>query len=144
MRNIDTKMVQNIDEIDRSLNVHKENKKHIEDGDKSKMITQIDGKFVNFTENLDDFEEFQKQVIFFEYVASGLDEKINDIVKIIKSDPRIGKYKKEDYYINKKNHEGFTALYVACLNGHIKIVQILLEYDANHLVFCGVIINNLG
>ncbi len=71
-----------------------------------------------------------------------MDEKINDIIRIIKSDPRIGKYKKEDYYINKKNHEGFTALYIACLNGHIRIVEILLEYDANHLVYCGVLLIN--
>jgi ankyrin repeat protein len=82
-----------------------------------------------------------KQILLFEYVASGLDEKIGDIIRIIKSDPRRGKYKKEDYYINKKNHEGFTALYTACLNGHIKIVEILLEYDANHLAYSGVFKN---
>jgi hypothetical protein len=142
MRNVDAKSVRNLDEIDISLHHHKENHKKNDDitTDRIKFEMkeniQIGG---NFTDNLDNFEEFQKQLVFFEYVASGLDEKINEIIKIIESDPRIGKYKKEDYYINKKNHEGFTALYIACLNGHIKIVEVLLKYDANHLVYCGVI-----
>ncbi len=154
MRNVDAKSVRNLDEIDLSLYHHKEHhKEHNKDNHKEHHKKVEDTKIVdkikfemkdnipiggNFTDHLDDFEEFQKQVVFFEYVASGLDEKINDIVKIIKTDPRRGKYKKEDYYVNKKNHEGFTALYIACLNGHIKILEVLLEYDSNHLVYCGV------
>jgi ankyrin repeat protein len=145
IRHVDAKSVRNLDDIDLSLHHHKEILKKYEEShpDRIKQDMQenihIGG---NFTDNLDNFEEFKKQVLLFEYVSSGLDEKIIDIVKIIKSDPRIGKYKKEDLYINKKNHEGFTALYIACLNGHIKIVEVLLEYDANHLEYCGVLFFN--
>jgi ankyrin repeat protein len=120
---------------------HKEAPKKQSDSD-SQVVQPIEkeggGKLECLTENQDQFEEFTKQLYFFESIACGEDRDVEDIVKIVKNDPRRSLYDKKKYYINKKNHEGFTPLYIACLNGHAKIVDILLKYDADHLELCGV------
>jgi ankyrin repeat protein len=134
--------MKSINELDKSLNYYnRKSKKHNES---DTVIQPKDNKLNCLTENQDQFEEFTKQLYFFESIACGEDRDIEDIIKIVKNDPRRSLYDKKGYYINKKNHEGFTPLYIACLNGHAKIVDILLKYDADYLELCGVKFFNIG
>ena len=50
---------------------------------------------------------------------------------------------KNMFFVNQKNENFITALYVATINGHLKIVKFLCENGANHLIRNGVkYINN--
>jgi hypothetical protein len=87
------------------------------------------------------FEEVTKQIRLFDQIASGMEENIEDIKKVILDDPKRTEFdisKKELYYINQTNFEGLTPLFVACQNGHLNIAQLLLKYNADHLIKCGV------
>ena len=90
----------------------------------------------------DNLDQLKQQILFFECVASGKDENIDKIINFVKKDPKRNLYdesQKQNYFINQKNHEGFTALYVACRNGHTKIVNVLLKWNGDPLIKCGVI-----
>lgn len=45
------------------------------------------------------------------------------------------------YFVNQPNSEGFTFLYQACINGNLNIVKMLFDCDAEHLIKCGVSLN---
>lgn len=135
MKNVNTQNISSLSDYDRSMSCfgmgRAINKKNIIN--KNNSIEED-----AFIEN---FEEVTNQIKLFEYISSGLDENIETIIKIIKSDPKRNIYdisQKNHYFVNKKNYEGYTALYIACLNGHTKIVDILLTFHADHLIKCGV------
>ena len=61
------------------------------------------------------------------------EEKIDEIDKLNKD--------KNYVVVNLVNHmniDGFTPLYFACLNGHVKMVDLLIKNGADHLLKCGV------
>jgi ankyrin repeat protein len=135
MKNVNTQNISSLSDYDRTMSCFgngRLNKKNIVN--KNNSIEEEDAF-------IDNFEEVTNQIKLYEYISSGLDENIDTIIKIIKSDPKRNIYdisQKEHYFINKKNYEGYTALYIACLNGHTKIVDILLNFHADHLIKCGV------
>jgi len=45
---------------------------------------------------------------------------------------------KNKYFVNQKNIEFVTPLYVATINGHLKIVKFLCENGADYLMKNGV------
>ena len=135
MKNVNTQNISSLSDYDRTMSCFgngRLNKKNIVN--KNNSIEEEDSF-------IDNFEEVTNQIKLFEYISSGLDENIDTIIKIIKSDPKRNIYdisQKDHYFVNKKNYEGYTALYIACLNGHSKIVDILLNFHADHLIKCGV------
>ena len=133
MKCVNTKSVKSLSDIDRTLNVF----------EKIHRIRKQNGNYVKDTDNdfSDDFEEITKQIKLFDYVSSGCDENIEKIQEIVKDDKMRNMYdqhQKEYYFINKKNFDGLTALYMACQNGHYKVVDVLLKNHADHLIKCGV------
>lgn len=73
-------------------------------------------------------------------VSQGEEVMIDKLKKMIMNDPKrniYSKSEKEKYFVNQKTPEGLTYLYEACLNGHIKYVNLLLDCDADHLIKCG-------
>ena len=87
-----------------------------------------------------------KQSRLFSYVASGSEENLWIISELINNDPNKYMYdfsQKNMFFVNQKNENFITALYVATINGHLKIVKFLCENGANHLIRNGVkYINN--
>lgn len=73
-------------------------------------------------------------------VSQGEDGMLDKFKKMIMNDPKRNIYSKserERYFVNQKTPEGLTYIYEACLNGHIKYVELLLDCDADHLIKCG-------
>jgi len=95
-------------------------------------------KFKNF-KNDEENEELSfiyRQTKLFELIKSGKDSNLKKIGDLISKDPNKYLYdssKKELFFINKKNFEFITPLYVATLNGHLNVVKILIENGADHL-----------
>lgn len=140
MRTINTKNVRTETEIDRELSYWEKFKNKNSEIKESTTIMENN----NYKDN--EFEEIAKQVLLFEYIAIGLDQNIETIIDYIKKDPKRNAYdesEKHHYFVNKKNFKGLTPLYVACLNGHVKIVEPLITYGADHLQKCGVILYKL-
>jgi len=48
-----------------------------------------------------------------------------------------GEQKKHLFFVNKKNSDGLTPLYVVIINGHLKLVKVLIEHGADHLIKTG-------
>jgi len=89
---------------------------------------------------LEHLDQIAKQNLFFENLKSGRVENYENILNNIKNDPNkfIHADKKETYFVNKKNPEGFTPLYIVTVNGHFNLVKILVENGADHLIKNGV------
>jgi len=89
------------------------------------------------TENL---QMITNKMRFFEFVSSGKDENTEKIIHYLKHDPNRNLYDKDqrqNYFVNQKNYEGSTALYVSCLNGFITITDVLLQWDGDPFIKCG-------
>jgi hypothetical protein len=140
MKNPNCKVLKTVADLDKSIDqytkIH-ENRKKLElqeDGHKEE-------EFVEEDQMLDNVEEISKQCKLFEYISSGQEENLEEIEKIVKNDKMRFSYDKNQshhYYVNKKNWDGITPLYVACQNGHLKVIDILMRCDADHLIKCGV------
>ena len=81
-----------------------------------------------------------RQTELFEICESGLDSNLNKIIKFLKEDPKrnfFDEAQKNKFLVNQKNYDGLTPLYIACLNGHLKVAEILMKYGADHLLKCG-------
>lgn len=91
---------------------------------------------------LEHLDQIAKQTLFFENLKSGREEQYENIMNNIKNDPNrfIHAGKKETFFVNKKNAEGFTPLYIVTLNGHYNLVKTLIENGADHLIKNGVCI----
>ena len=92
-------------------------------------------------EEMTQLEYIAKQTRFFSCIASGTEEYFHIISEIVKNDPNkyIFNYsQKHKYFINQKDENFITALYVATINGHLKIVKFLCENGADHLIKNGV------
>lgn len=132
MRHISARSVKSLTEIDRTMDGWEKKQKHRGDNE----LFRVESNFN------DEFEEITKQIKLFNYLSSGLDENVEKIAELVRKDPKRNLFdenSKQHYFINQKNYEGVTPLYVACLNGHIKIVEVLMKYNADHLMKCGVI-----
>jgi hypothetical protein len=140
MKNPNCKVLKTIADLDKSIDqytkIHGNRKKlEIQEGAEKEEV------YVDEDQMLDNVEEISKQCKLFEYISSGHEENFEEIVKIVKNDKMrlsYDKNQKQHYYVNKKNWDGVTPLYVACQNGHLKIVDLLIQYDSDHLIKCGV------
>jgi len=139
MKNVNIKELNSITELENTISCAKEvyqNKK------KNYSSSTVEKHYVVEEEAFaGHLEELTKQLKLFDYVSSGLDENIDKIVNIVKNDPSRYLYEPTDkrfYMINQLNTDGFTVLYVACLNGHLNMTNILLKNHADHLQKCGV------
>jgi hypothetical protein len=84
-------------------------------------------------------DEIATQHIFFNKIAEGVD--IEGIKQMILDDPKRTLYsdtQKQKLFVNQNNFNGMSPLHIACFHGHSKIVDLLLQYGADHLKKCGV------
>jgi hypothetical protein len=86
----------------------------------------------------DALNEFREQTAFFEalQIASTLD--LTRIRATLMNDPKENFYDAESPFrlANKPNHKGYTPLYIACKNGHLELVKLLIEFKANPYQLC--------
>jgi len=77
--------------------------------------------------------EFGERSAYFQALERGSDQDYKLILEFIDKDPKRFLYDADDpeRLCNKPNTSGQIPLYVACKNGHLKIVQLLLEQKAN-------------
>ncbi len=138
MRNVNIREVNSLTELDHDFKcfepVHENRKKN--------NILAVTVKENKTSDVMDqNLIEIGNQVRLFDYVSSGLNENIEKIVNIIKKDPARYLYESCDkhyYLVNKTNSDGLTLLYIACLNGHSNMVELLIKHNADHLQTCGV------
>ena len=74
-------------------------------------------------------------------MSSGSDDNFENIVEIVNNDPNkfiFTNSQKNKYFVNQKNEENITPLYVATVNGHLKIVKFLCENGGDHQIKNGV------
>ena len=84
-----------------------------------------------------------KQSILFVYLKSGSKENFEYISNLIKKDPNrfiFNDSNKHKYFVNQRNEEFLTPLYIATINGHLNFVKLLVENGSDHLMKNGVII----
>lgn len=73
--------------------------------------------------------------------SQGDSSMISRLKNIIMNDPKRNLFsnsEKSRYFVNKPNADSQTFLYTACLNGHLKVVKLLLDCDADHLMKYGI------
>jgi hypothetical protein len=81
----------------------------------------------------DALDSFRDQHVFFEALESASKKDLPLIKKILQKDPKANLYDADSPYrlANKPNHRGYTPLYVACKNGNLDLVRLLIEHQAN-------------
>jgi len=144
LRNVNVHNVKSITDVDKA----------IDNWQKDLTCSKKDNKKIGYD---DSFNILGDQILLFDYIAHGHEENNENILKIIKKERRIKinkdlddeenmdeKDKLNDNYkvinlVNHMNIDGFTPLYFACLNGHLKMVDLLIKNGADHLLKCGVI-----
>ena len=92
------------------------------------ISSRIKEKEKNDKAQMDTISQLTKQLQLFECVSNGNEFSLKYIKKLIKENKEM---------INSKNYEGFTPLYISCMNGYIKVVELLIELGADHLIKCG-------
>lgn len=101
----------------------------------SNMILSEKHAIKNISE--EKLQELQNQVRLFNYCKRGLEDDIEKIKEILKNDPIRNIYDenyKEKYLVNKFNQEGLTVLFHSCMNGHLKITELLIKFGADYLI----------
>jgi ankyrin repeat protein len=132
--------------------------------DVDKAIDKWQNDLVATKKNINNFQQVKKinyddsfniigdQILLFEYLADGSEENNENILKLLNKEIKIkiNKDISEDdldnnnnimviKLVNHINIDGFTPLYFTCLNGHVKIVDLLIKNGGDHLIKCGVI-----
>lgn len=107
------------------------------DNDYSYSIKNLSQRESNIDQIMNNFA---KQAELFKLASQGDESLINKFKSMIMDDAKrniFSKSEKHYYFVNQPNTEGFTLLYEACFNGHLKYVKVLIDCDADHLIKCG-------
>lgn len=133
---IEVKSIDKTEEIDDEINAFRK-KKEV-------SIQRNDGgaeSFFNFERKADTDEEKEQIILIrelhliFEDIREGKFANLNRVICFYMKDIKRNIFSnKDDYLINKPNSDGFTPLYVACINGHLNYVKALINADSNHLI----------
>ena len=121
MKHINTHLLLDPKDIDISIEKLKTQRKTFRSSD-------LHEKKEKDAENEKTLHQFSLQLQLFDCMLIGNEKSKKYIINISKQNPEI---------INSKNYEGFTPLYVACLNGYYVIVELLIQLGADHLIKCG-------
>jgi len=83
-------------------------------------------------------DKFRDHSAFFELLDSAGKKEIPVIKSILLSDPKENLYDPEsaDRLANKPNFRGYSPLYIACKNGNLELVKVLLDFKANPFQLC--------
>jgi hypothetical protein len=145
LKNISANLIISMTDLDRSIeerSVFQSKKKTLASiQNMSKNPNPVCRTFKIYNDGqLEHLDQIAKQNLFFENLKSGRVENYENILNSIKNDPNkfIHAGKKETYFVNKKNPEGFTPLYIVTVNGHYNLVKTLIENGADHLIKNGV------
>lgn len=147
LKNISVKNVENISAIDNAI-------------DNWQLDLNCKKEFNNLPQNQinkekkihydDSFNIVGDQILLFEYLANGSEENNENILKLLNKEIKIKTNKdipdeemNEDHImtikiVNHLNIDGFTPLYFTCLNGHTKMVDLIIKNGGDHLMKCGV------
>jgi len=81
----------------------------------------------------DALHDSREQAAFFKALERGSSDDLKYIRERLTKDPKKYYFSEEDpnTLTNKPNHLGYTPLYVACRNGNIELVKLLLDFKAN-------------
>jgi len=146
LRIVNVRNVNSITDIDKEIDKWQNDLNNVKKPENNKKIAYDDS-----------FNIIGDQILLFDYIAHGHEENNENILKIIKKERKIKLNKdlspeveneeqeliegKNYVVVNLVNHmnlDGFTPLYFACLNGHVKMVDLLIKNGADHLMKCGV------
>ena len=122
MKQINTHTLLSPDDIDISIEKIKTQR------NTPRISSRIKEKEKNDKIQMDTISQLTKLLQLFECVSNGNEFSLKYIKKLIKANKEM---------INSKNYEGFTPLYISCMNGYHKVVELLLELGADHLMRCG-------
>jgi hypothetical protein len=64
------------------------------------------------------------QIKLFQLIRFGIDKYEKDIIELLK----------KHNFVNDKNYENLTPLYIASINGNEKMVKLLIDHGANYLL----------
>jgi len=83
-------------------------------------------------------KEFRDQAHLFEALERASPEDLEFIKAVLSHDPKKNMYEGDSLQrlSNKPNPHGQTPLYIACKNGNLELVKLLLDYDANSYQPC--------
>jgi hypothetical protein len=86
----------------------------------------------------DALSEFRDQTAFFEALQIASKKDLVNIRATLMKDPKENYYDAESPHrlANKPNYKGYTPLYIACKNGHLELVRLLIEFKANPYQLC--------
>ncbi|TNV83475.1 hypothetical protein FGO68_gene7715 [Halteria grandinella] len=81
----------------------------------------------------DSFEAMRRQSKFFNALAMGGHESAQLVKHALESNPKRHMYETTNpkHMVNHENSFGLRPLYIACLHGHLELVQILVQAGAN-------------
>jgi ankyrin repeat protein len=140
LKNISVRNVQSIADVDKAIDNWQNDLMA-----SKKNINTLQVKKINYD---DSFNIIGDQILLFEYLADGSEENNENILKLLNKEMKIkiNKDISDDNIdnimiiklVNHLNIDGFTPLYFTCLNGHVKIVDLLIKNGGDHLMKCGV------
>lgn len=83
---------------------------------------------------------FRNQLSFFKALEVGSEEDLLFIRDMLGNDPKANLYDaaNPERLANKPDHRGYTPLYVACKNGNLELVKLLIQFQANPYQTCQV------
>eukprot|EP01016_Furgasonia_blochmanni_P044494 TRINITY_DN6180_c0_g1_i3.p2 TRINITY_DN6180_c0_g1~~TRINITY_DN6180_c0_g1_i3.p2 ORF type:complete len:235 (-),score=21.17 TRINITY_DN6180_c0_g1_i3:36-740(-) len=83
------------------------------------------------------FEDYRRTEYFCECAEVGSEAKIKQMKELLDTDPRrfMRATTDPDHVLNKKNSRGCTPLYLAAKNGNINVVKLLIERQADPLIY---------
>jgi len=101
---------------------------------KKRSYSEDDAGLNHKGEKRDPMKDFVEKTHFFLAIERGMDVDLEFIKNMIENDPKKYLYDNLDpeRLCNKQSIDGQTPLYIACKNGHLEIVKMLLSYNANY------------
>lgn len=115
------------------------------------MASYASGAFINKQYSIvKKIDEFRKYEIFFQCIENGSEEDLKKAKQILEQDDKqfLHDTTSDFHLVNKPNEYGQTPLYVACKNGHLKMVRFLVnegaKMDKESMLTDGKIDSNLG
>jgi len=146
MRNIPTKLIQTVGQID---DIMITSKTKIKTSSNFKPTIETEAEIHNEMESklketseqeeIKCFNQIRDQYKLFEYVSSGDDNNINFIRNYLEKDIELHKNDRSNLIINKLDPNGKSLLYNASIYGNINMVMLLREYGADVYYRCKVI-----
>ena len=97
---------------------------HKKEKNRKEIFNNKESKEINDSTNDEHMKYIFDQIKLFQIIEYGYDKYKNEIIDLIK----------KNNFINDKNYENCTPLYIACINGFENIAKILIDNGADYLL----------